>query len=79
MFSFQRVYDIVHPPRRNLTAIRGFSRMGGLPDDPRSDPQDRSWYGPHDRLFVSEESELLDFEAGPPYGTSSVVLCSITD
>ncbi|KAF8330785.1 cryptococcal mannosyltransferase 1-domain-containing protein [Cantharellus anzutake] len=61
----QRVYDIIHPPRRNLSVIRGFSRMGGLPDDPRSDPQDRSWYGPHDRLFVSEESEPLDFEPGP--------------
>ncbi|KDN34040.1 hypothetical protein RSAG8_12873, partial [Rhizoctonia solani AG-8 WAC10335] len=48
----KKVWDIIHPPRRNLTAIRGYVRLGGLPDDPRTDPQDRSWYGPHDRLFV---------------------------
>lgn len=42
--------------------------MGGLPEDPRTDPQDRSWFGPHDRLFTSEESEELDFINGPEYG-----------
>ncbi|CAE6431029.1 unnamed protein product, partial [Rhizoctonia solani] len=62
-----KVWDIIHPLRRNLTAIRGYVRLGGLPDDPRTDPQDRSWYGPHDRLFVPEESQLLDFVPGPPY------------
>jgi len=36
------------------------------PDDPRTDPQDRSWFGPHDRLFT-EESEPLDFKPGPDY------------
>ncbi|KAF8314098.1 hypothetical protein DL93DRAFT_2080612 [Clavulina sp. PMI_390] len=63
----RKVYDTLHPSRRNLTAIRGYSRLGGLPDDPRTDPQDRSWYGPHDRLFVPEESEVIDFEPGPEY------------
>ncbi|KAF8513212.1 capsular associated protein [Gautieria morchelliformis] len=63
----KRVFDIIHPMRRNLTAIRGYARLGGLPDDPRTDPQDRSWYGPHDRLFLPEESEELDFKPGPEY------------
>nr|ODN96169.1 alpha-1,3-mannosyltransferase [Cryptococcus depauperatus CBS 7855] len=63
----KKVYDIIHPERRNLTAIRGYKRIGGLPDDPRSDPQDRSWYGPHDRLFTEEEYEELDFQPGPEY------------
>ncbi|KIL66639.1 glycosyltransferase family 69 protein [Amanita muscaria Koide BX008] len=62
-----KVYDIIHPKRRNLTAIRGFARLGGLPDDPRTDPQDRAWFGPHDRLFTEEESEPLDFDAGPDH------------
>ncbi|KAF8335287.1 hypothetical protein F5887DRAFT_921218 [Amanita rubescens] len=61
------VFDIIHPARRNLTAIRGYKRLGGLPDDPRTDPQDRSWFGPHDRLFTEEESEPLDFRPGPDY------------
>ncbi|KAF8326450.1 cryptococcal mannosyltransferase 1-domain-containing protein [Amanita rubescens] len=61
------VFDIIHPARRNLTAIRGYKRLGCLPDDPRTDPQDRSWFGPHDRLFTEEESELLDFRPGPDY------------
>lgn len=42
--------------------------MGGLPDDPHTDPQDRTWYGPHDRLFVDEEAEELEFHTGPEYG-----------
>ncbi|KDQ06757.1 glycosyltransferase family 69 protein [Botryobasidium botryosum FD-172 SS1] len=63
----QKVYDIIHPTRRNLTAIRGYTRLGGLPDNPRTDPQDRSWFGPHDRLFIDEESELLDFKPGPSH------------
>ena len=42
--------------------------MGGLPDDPRTDPQDRAWFGPHDRLFTEEESEPLDFVPGPERG-----------
>ncbi|KAF8624724.1 hypothetical protein AX17_007055 [Amanita inopinata Kibby_2008] len=62
-----KVFDIVHPSRRNLTAIRGYARLGGLPDDPRTDPQDRSWFGPHDRLFTEEESEPLEFVPGPEY------------
>ncbi|PFH45340.1 glycosyltransferase family 69 protein [Amanita thiersii Skay4041] len=62
-----KVFDIIHPSRRNLTAIRGYARLGGLPDDPRTDPQDRSWFGPHDRLFTEEESEPLDFVPGPEY------------
>ncbi|KDQ56544.1 glycosyltransferase family 69 protein [Jaapia argillacea MUCL 33604] len=61
----RKVYDIIHPIRRNLTAIRGYVRLGGLPDDPRTDPQDRSWFGPHDRLFVEEEAEPLEFLPGP--------------
>ena len=44
-------------------------RLGGLPDNPRTDPQDRAWFGPHDRLVTEEESEQLDFENGPEYGT----------
>ncbi|EIW79794.1 glycosyltransferase family 69 protein [Coniophora puteana RWD-64-598 SS2] len=62
-----RVWDIIHPSRRNLSAIRGYVRLGGLPDNPRTDPQDRSWFGPHDRLFTPEESEELDFQAGPSH------------
>lgn len=64
----QRVFDIIHPSRRNLTAIRGYVRLGGLPDDPRTDPQDRTWFGPHDRLFTEEESEPLGFMPGPEHG-----------
>ncbi|KAI4519792.1 glycosyltransferase family 69 protein [Schizophyllum commune] len=63
----RRVFDIIHPDRRNLTAIRGYKRLGGLPDNPRTDPQDRSWFGPHDRLFTEEESEPLNFVPGPEY------------
>lgn len=59
---------VVHPARRNLTVIRGYSRLGGHPDDPQSDPQDRAWFGPHDRLFRQEESEIIDFKMPPPYG-----------
>ncbi|KAF8665044.1 hypothetical protein AX16_000656 [Volvariella volvacea WC 439] len=62
-----KVFDIIHPARRNLTAIRGYARLGGLPDDPRSDPQDRAWFGPHDRLFSEEESTPLEFVPGPEY------------
>lgn len=64
----QKVYDIIHPERRNLTAIRGYKRIGGLPDDPHTDPQDRSWYGPHDRLFTEEEGDEMKFQTGPEYG-----------
>jgi len=60
-----KVFDILHPSRRNLTAIRRYSRLGGLPDDPRTDPQDRSWFGPHDRLFTEEETQSLNFASGP--------------
>ncbi|KAK4688477.1 alpha-1,3-mannosyltransferase, partial [Tremellales sp. Uapishka_1] len=63
----KRVYDIIHPDRRNLTAIRGYKRIGGLPDDPHTDPQDRSWYGPHDRLFTEEEDQEMTFQPGPEY------------
>ncbi|KAF7439839.1 capsular associated protein [Pleurotus ostreatus] len=63
----RRVFDIIHPARRNLTAIRGFKRLGGLPDNPRTDPQDRAWFGPHDRLFTEEEGEPLVFGPGPEY------------
>ncbi|KZT26075.1 glycosyltransferase family 69 protein [Neolentinus lepideus HHB14362 ss-1] len=62
-----KVFDIIHPARRNLTAIRGYVRLGGLPDDPRTDPQDRSWFGPHDRLFVEEEGNPVDFVPGPEH------------
>ncbi|KAF8326440.1 cryptococcal mannosyltransferase 1-domain-containing protein [Amanita rubescens] len=62
-----KVFDVIHPARRNLTAIRGYKRLGGLPDDPRTDPQDRSWFGPHDRLFTEEETEPLEFRSGPDY------------
>jgi len=51
-----------------LTAIRGYLRLGGLPDNPRTDPQDRAWFGPHDRLFIEEESEPVEFVPGPDYG-----------
>ncbi|ORY89452.1 cryptococcal mannosyltransferase 1-domain-containing protein [Leucosporidium creatinivorum] len=63
----KQVWDIIHPERRNLTYIRGYTRLGGNPDDPHSDPQDRSWYGPHDRLFRQEESEAINFRPPPPY------------
>jgi alpha-1,3-mannosyltransferase len=62
------VFDIIHPARRNLTAIRGYARLGGLPDDPRTDPQDRSWFGPHDRLFTEEEGQAVNFMPGPEHG-----------
>jgi len=64
----QKVFDIIHPSRRNLTAIRGYARLGGLPDNPRTDPQDRSWFGPHDRLFTEEEAQPIDFVPGPEEG-----------
>jgi hypothetical protein len=38
-----------------------------MPEDPTSDPQDRAWYGPHDRLFIPEESEVINFVPGPEY------------
>ncbi|TBU24739.1 capsular associated protein [Dichomitus squalens] len=63
----RRVWEIIHPDRRNLTAIRGYVRLGGLPDNPRTDPQDRAWFGPHDRLFTQEESVPIDFKPGPEY------------
>ncbi|KAH9000565.1 CAP59-like protein [Lactarius hatsudake] len=63
----RKVFDIIHPPRRNLTTIRGYVRLGGLPDNPRTDPQDRSWFGPHDRLFTEEEGAPIDFVPGPPH------------
>ncbi|GAA5902385.1 hypothetical protein JCM5296_003127 [Sporobolomyces johnsonii] len=63
----RQVWDIIHPERRNLTYIRGYTRLGGNPDDPHSDPQDRSWYGPHDRLFRQEESEAIVFRQPPKY------------
>ncbi len=62
------MYDIIHPPRKNLTSIRGYVRLGGLPDNPRTDPQDRAWFGPHDRLFTDEESDAIDFLPGPEHG-----------
>lgn len=65
----KKVFDIIHPERKNLTAIRGYQRLGGLPDDPRTDPQDRSWFGPHDRLFHPDEDEVIKFQAGPESGT----------
>lgn len=74
----QRVYDIIHPERRNLTAIRGYKRLGGVADDPANDPQDRVWYGPHDRLFSEEESVEVSFQPGPKHGTlprSRVLRC----
>lgn len=77
---FQRVFEIAHPPRRNLTAIRGYVRLGGPPDNPHTDPQDRSWFGPHDRLFDARESEDIDFIPGPSHGKSlySIVSSLIT-
>ena len=63
------MFDIIHPPRKNLTSIRGYVRLGGLPDNPRTDPQDRAWFGPHDRLFTDEEAEPLNFVPGPEHGT----------
>jgi len=69
LYLLQRVFDIIHPARRNLTAIRGYVRLGGLPDNPLTDPQDRSWFGPHDRLFTEEENQAVDFVGGPEYGT----------
>ena len=79
----QKVFDIIHPARRNLTAIRGYVRLGGLPDNPRTDPQDRSWFGPHDRLFTEEESEEIEFAPGPEHGVSpspvSVCVRAYTD
>ena len=69
--NLQQVFDIIHPSRRNLTAIRGYIRLGGLPDNPRTDPQDRSWFGPHDRLFTEEEGEPINFQAGPHHGMRS--------
>lgn len=62
------MYDIIHPDRRNLTAIRGYKRLGGVADDPANDPQDRVWYGPHDRLFSPDESVEVDFKPGPEHG-----------
>ena len=41
-----------------------------LPDNPRTDPQDRAWFGTHDRLFTEEETVPIDFKPGPEYGAS---------
>ncbi|KAH9812001.1 family 69 glycosyltransferase [Melampsora americana] len=62
-----KVWKIIHPERKNLTVIRGYTRLGGAPDDPTADPQDRSWFGPHDRLFRQEESEALEMQPEPDY------------
>ncbi|KAG6331434.1 hypothetical protein ID866_7653 [Astraeus odoratus] len=62
-----KVFDIIHPQRKNLTAIRGYVRLGGLPENPHTDPQDHSWFGPHDRLFEPEESEEMEFRSGPSH------------
>lgn len=64
----KKVWDVIHPERKNLTVIRGYTRLGGGEDDPNLDPQDRGWYGPHDRLFKPEESEAIVFKQPPPYG-----------
>lgn len=74
MLNLQQVWDVIHPDRRNLTIIRAYSRLGGHPDDPNSDPQDRSWFGPHDRLFRPEESEPLEFKEPPGYGMLLLLL-----
>ncbi|KIO11254.1 glycosyltransferase family 69 protein [Pisolithus tinctorius Marx 270] len=63
----RKVFDLIHPPRKNLTAIRGYVRIGGLPDDPRYDPQDRSWFGPHDRVFDAQENDEIEFQPGPSH------------
>ena len=73
----QKVFDIIHPPRRNLTTIRGYVRLGGLPDNPRTDPQDRSWFGPHDRLFTEEEGEPINFVPGPHNGAHNYSLTAL--
>ncbi|PLW30919.1 hypothetical protein PCANC_20336 [Puccinia coronata f. sp. avenae] len=62
-----RVWQIIHPERKNLTVIRGYTRLGGTPDDPTADPQDRAWFGPHDRLFRLEESEEIAMKPEPAY------------
>jgi hypothetical protein len=69
LILLQRVFDSIHPERRNLTAIRGYKRFGGLSNDPYTDPQDRSWFGPHDRLFSPEEAEPLQFKPGAEHGS----------
>lgn len=56
-----------------MTAIRGYVRLGGLPDNPRTDPQDRTWFGPHDRLFVEEESHEVEFQPGPEHGMLALI------
>lgn len=66
----QAVYRLIHPERKNLTEIRGYFRVGGLEDHPLEDPQDRTWFGPHDRVFSPEESKEIDFKPPPPYGAS---------
>jgi hypothetical protein len=47
--------------------------MGGLPDNPLTDPQDRTWFGPHDRLFIDEEDIPLEFQPGPDHGKSCFI------
>jgi hypothetical protein len=47
-------------------AIQGYIRLGGLPNNPCTDPQDCSWFGPHDRLFTPEKSEdSIQYVPGP--------------
>jgi hypothetical protein len=74
-----KVYDIIHPERRNLSRIRQYQRLGGVEekDMPGSDPQDRAWFGPHDRLFVEEEGRGLEFVGGPEYGESPFLVSFI--
>ena len=57
-------------------AIKPYVHIGGLPDDPQMDTQDRSWFGPHDQLFTEEEYKPVDFLPGPEYSMSFICTMS---
>lgn len=39
------VFDVIHPPRHDVQKLRPYQAIGGLKDNPYSDPQDRVWFG----------------------------------
>ncbi len=52
-----------------MTAIRGYARLGGLPDNPRTDPQD-----PIDFVPGPEEGAYALFFFPPPFNERHMTL-----
>lgn len=62
------MFDIIYTSRRKFIAIRAYTRPGDLPEDQRTDAQDRTSCSARNCLFTEEESELLGFVGGPSHG-----------